>query len=116
MRLALIHRGDGSFKFVWSHHHLLLDGWSVALLFREFFTLYLAFERGRNGASGTQPSVPRLYRLAATARPHGGRDLLAPDCSRLHCSDASSSKDERANSSPMISMIMTSNRFDYPKR
>ena len=30
MRLALTDHGDGSDTFVWTHHHLLLDGWSVA--------------------------------------------------------------------------------------
>ena len=47
MRLALIHLGTDSFKFVWSHHHILLDGWSAPLLFREFFTLYHALTSGQ---------------------------------------------------------------------
>src|SRR4029079_8783452 len=28
------------YRLVWSHHHLLLDGWSIPLLLKEVFTLY----------------------------------------------------------------------------
>jgi acyl carrier protein len=31
---------------IWSHHHLLLDGWSVGLMMREIFLLYQAISRG----------------------------------------------------------------------
>ena len=27
-------------RLIWSHHHLLLDGWSIPLLLKEVFTLY----------------------------------------------------------------------------
>ena len=32
MRFTLIRMGESAYEFVWSHHHLLLDGWSVAAL------------------------------------------------------------------------------------
>jgi amino acid adenylation domain-containing protein/non-ribosomal peptide synthase protein (TIGR01720 family) len=40
MRAMLIKRGDGNHRFVLTHHHLLLDGWSVPLFVKEFFALY----------------------------------------------------------------------------
>ncbi|HEX6292636.1 MAG TPA: amino acid adenylation domain-containing protein, partial [Herpetosiphonaceae bacterium] len=40
MRLTLIQRGDDEYSFVWSHHHLLLDGWCLALILREVFAFY----------------------------------------------------------------------------
>ncbi|MET0622884.1 MAG: amino acid adenylation domain-containing protein [Pyrinomonadaceae bacterium] len=46
MRLHLIRLGDGLHHFVWSHHHLLLDGWSVPLVMREVLTAYESFRRG----------------------------------------------------------------------
>src|ERR1044072_5839770 len=46
MRLVLIRLSDDKFKFVWSHHHLLLDGWSMSLVLRETFDFYEAFCRG----------------------------------------------------------------------
>ncbi|MEP7339008.1 MAG: amino acid adenylation domain-containing protein, partial [Acidobacteriota bacterium] len=41
MRLSQIRLAAG-YQFVWTYHHLLLDGWSVALVLREVFQLYQA--------------------------------------------------------------------------
>src|SRR6185369_12925460 len=46
------------FQFVYSHHHLLLDGWSDYLLLNEVFTFYEAFHTGRE----LQLEMPRPYR------------------------------------------------------
>ncbi len=43
MRMALIRTDDDAYKFVWSHHHLLLDGWSIFLILKELFTFYDSF-------------------------------------------------------------------------
>ena len=51
MRGLLIQLPDG-YRFVLTHHHLLLDGWSVPLLVKEFFALY----------AGTQLPPPMPYR------------------------------------------------------
>ncbi|MEH2088565.1 MAG: amino acid adenylation domain-containing protein [Nostoc sp.] len=47
MRLTLIQLSDISYNFTWSHHHLLLDGWSVALVFKEVLACYKAFSNGQ---------------------------------------------------------------------
>ena len=39
-RLALLRLRDDEWRFVWSHHHLQIDGWSWPLLFREVGALY----------------------------------------------------------------------------
>ncbi len=46
MRLTLIWLPDRSYRFVWSYHHLLLDGWSWPLVLQEVFALYEAFVQG----------------------------------------------------------------------
>jgi acyl carrier protein len=46
LRLTLIRFGEVSYRVIWNHHHLLLDGWSVGLMMREIFTLYQAISRG----------------------------------------------------------------------
>jgi len=48
IRLTLIRTADDVYHFVWSHHHLLLDGWSQPILVREVFALYEAFQRGQD--------------------------------------------------------------------
>ncbi|WP_437796533.1 amino acid adenylation domain-containing protein [Sorangium sp. So ce693] len=62
MRLTVVQVEEEAFYFVNSHHHLLLDGWSLALLLREALFVYKAF------AQGAAPELPR-------ARPY--REYLA---------------------------------------
>ncbi|WDG27013.1 amino acid adenylation domain-containing protein [Streptomyces sp. CA-278952] len=40
VRFLLIRRGEGRFRFVLAHHHILWDGWSTPVLLRELITLY----------------------------------------------------------------------------
>lgn len=46
LRLTLIRLGERHYHFVWSSHHIILDGWSGALVFKDFALLYEAFCRG----------------------------------------------------------------------
>ncbi|ABX04518.1 MAG TPA: non-ribosomal peptide synthase [Herpetosiphon sp.] len=47
LRASLIQLSDDCYQFVWCNHHLLLDGWSMALLLKEAFSYYSAFCEGR---------------------------------------------------------------------
>ena len=40
MRHALLRMSDDAYMWVWSHHHLLLDGWSVQVLADQIFEFY----------------------------------------------------------------------------
>ena len=42
MRVTLIRLGEDCWQLVWSHHHIILDGWSWPLLLREFLFLHKA--------------------------------------------------------------------------
>ncbi len=57
MRFSLV-RFDGELAFIWTCHHLLLDGWSLPLLVRELVSVYGALHEGR------EPALP-------PARPFG---------------------------------------------
>lgn len=46
LRLYLIRSEDNVYRFIFTHHHLLLDGWSVSLLFKEVFSKYTALANG----------------------------------------------------------------------
>jgi amino acid adenylation domain-containing protein/non-ribosomal peptide synthase protein (TIGR01720 family) len=59
MRMALIRMSAGVSHFVWSNHHLLLDGWSKALVLQEVFAAYRA--AGASTAAALPPA-PRPYR------------------------------------------------------
>ena len=43
MRLSLIQIDEDTYEFIWSFHHILLDGWSVPLILKEVFDSYQAF-------------------------------------------------------------------------
>jgi len=40
LRLALFRRSDEEYVFVFSHHHLLIDGWSLSIILQEVFAIY----------------------------------------------------------------------------
>ncbi|HWG91861.1 MAG TPA: amino acid adenylation domain-containing protein, partial [Candidatus Thermoplasmatota archaeon] len=46
-RLTLLRLGPREHCLVWTHHHILLDGWSTALLLQEVFTRYDALLAGK---------------------------------------------------------------------
>ncbi|MDM8557744.1 amino acid adenylation domain-containing protein [Candidatus Parabeggiatoa sp. HSG14] len=43
MRFAIIQVTDDTYHFIWSFHHLLMDGWCLPIILKEVFTLYEAF-------------------------------------------------------------------------
>ncbi|HEY6925928.1 MAG TPA: amino acid adenylation domain-containing protein [Steroidobacteraceae bacterium] len=47
-RLLLCRSGPSTWRFNWSHHHILLDGWSSALLLNEAAAHYEALSRGES--------------------------------------------------------------------
>ncbi|MFP5263076.1 MAG: amino acid adenylation domain-containing protein [Blastocatellia bacterium] len=47
MRLYLIRTGVDSYTLIWSHHHILLDGWSASLVIKEVLSFYTAFCEGK---------------------------------------------------------------------
>ena len=56
MRVALIRLAENASFAVWSHHHILLDGWSMSILFGEVMTLYNAYAEG--GTLNLAPVLP----------------------------------------------------------
>ncbi|HEY3822948.1 MAG TPA: amino acid adenylation domain-containing protein [Bryobacteraceae bacterium] len=58
MRLSVFEVDDNVFRFVWTHHHLLLDGWSLPLLMKELFGFVEASLQGRE----VRFPSPRPYR------------------------------------------------------
>jgi hypothetical protein len=46
MRLALVRTADDKSLFIWTSHHLLLDGWSLPIVFNDVLTAYDRLRRG----------------------------------------------------------------------
>ncbi|WP_035467693.1 condensation domain-containing protein, partial [Burkholderia sp. WSM2232] len=59
MRIALFIRDAQTADLVWTHHHLLLDGWSVSLLFAEILRDYRMRTHGEAAAFDAAPPYRR---------------------------------------------------------
>src|ERR1700760_3933613 len=46
MRLTVIRLAEEKYRFIWSEHHLLLDGWSVSLILGEMLAIYEGLQQG----------------------------------------------------------------------
>jgi amino acid adenylation domain-containing protein len=58
MRLSLVRLADDAYQFVWTHHMILLDGWSVPLAVREIFLRYAERAAGPVSADNRLPAAP----------------------------------------------------------
>ena len=47
MRCTLIKTGQNRYKFIWTYHHILLDGWSYPIIQSEVFKTYEALKEGK---------------------------------------------------------------------
>ncbi|MBL3668917.1 amino acid adenylation domain-containing protein [Streptomyces sp. M2CJ-2] len=55
MRFTLVTMGPGRYRFFFTNHHILLDGWSKTLLVGELFGLY-----GLHRSGGDESALPRV--------------------------------------------------------
>jgi amino acid adenylation domain-containing protein/non-ribosomal peptide synthase protein (TIGR01720 family) len=60
MRLTLVKTEEQKWRFLWTHHHLLLDGWSLPLIFRDVIAFYKA-EKQELHPNLQQPPVYRDF-------------------------------------------------------
>ncbi|MGJ8547339.1 MAG: amino acid adenylation domain-containing protein [Sulfitobacter sp.] len=58
MRMHMVQTGETTHQWIWSAHHLILDGWSVSVVMQEWQTLYETF------CEGTSHSLPVAADLA----------------------------------------------------
>ncbi|MFA0964354.1 amino acid adenylation domain-containing protein [Roseivirga sp. BDSF3-8] len=56
MRISVIKTGPQSCEFTWTFHHILMDGWCIALLTGEYGRIYDALSKGQ---TPDLPAVPR---------------------------------------------------------
>ena len=46
LRVTIAHISDNENVLIWSFHHIILDGWCMAILLNDFFSFYHALEQG----------------------------------------------------------------------
>ncbi|MCP4155657.1 MAG: amino acid adenylation domain-containing protein, partial [bacterium] len=47
LRVRLFKVGPGEYRLMWSFHHILMDGWSSSVLFKEMMTIYKTLKDGQ---------------------------------------------------------------------
>ncbi|WP_326049725.1 non-ribosomal peptide synthetase, partial [Paenibacillus thiaminolyticus] len=47
MRVTVLRTGYESYHVIWSHHHILMDGWCMSFMIKEVFDTYFAFQEKR---------------------------------------------------------------------
>ena len=47
MRLNVLGIGEKRYEFIWSHHHILMDGWCIGILTKDFFQIYNSLRHGQ---------------------------------------------------------------------
>ncbi|AIG26727.1 amino acid adenylation domain-containing protein [Brevibacillus laterosporus] len=56
MRVAILTNAPQAHTIIWSFHHILMDGWCVGILFRDFARIYLALRDGHPLPDDTPPA------------------------------------------------------------
>ncbi|MCP3138032.1 non-ribosomal peptide synthase/polyketide synthase [Pyxidicoccus xibeiensis] len=56
MRISVARLDAGAHRVLWTHHHLLMDGWSLGVLFQELLGTYAALREGRAAPGGRAPA------------------------------------------------------------
>jgi len=46
LRIGVLKLGENTHEIIWSHHHLLMDGWCMGIIFQELFEIYAAVKQG----------------------------------------------------------------------
>ncbi len=84
LRIALFRLADDRWQLLWTHHHVLSDGWSGPLMYRDVVALYQAHVERRDAALGPAPVyehyiawLERQDRAAARAHWHAQVGALA---------------------------------------
>ncbi|MCP4153812.1 MAG: non-ribosomal peptide synthetase, partial [bacterium] len=56
IRIALFRTGETTHSIIWSFHHILMDGWCLGIVFKEFAEIYHSLKQGKPPVE--EPVVP----------------------------------------------------------
>jgi amino acid adenylation domain-containing protein len=59
LRVALLRIGEGEYEFIWSSHHIIMDGWCLGILISDFYAIYESMIHNQKLVL----SEPKQYRL-----------------------------------------------------
>jgi amino acid adenylation domain-containing protein len=59
MRVTIVKTSGREFTIIWSHHHIIMDGWCIGLVISDFFRYYYAIKEGQAIPAETAPPYSR---------------------------------------------------------
>ncbi|MGE0446219.1 MAG: amino acid adenylation domain-containing protein [Vicinamibacterales bacterium] len=62
VRVRLFKLADQAWELLWSHHHIVLDGWSVGVVQEEFLRIYAARQSGQRADLAVAPSFAEFVK------------------------------------------------------
>jgi amino acid adenylation domain-containing protein len=74
MRIAAFQTRPAEYHVLWSYHHILIDGWSLSILQREFVQIYTALTQGQ------APALPAVFPYGNYLRWLESQDREAARC------------------------------------
>ena len=77
MKLSLARLADGSHQFIWSWHHVVMDGWCLPIVLRDVFELYRAEREGDLPELGPVSPYREYFVWLAERSPDEARDFWA---------------------------------------
>ncbi len=77
LRWTLVRTGERAWRFLWSHHHALLDGWSYAAFIGDFAACYEALAAGREPALPARPPYRDFIAWLSRRDPAADDDFFA---------------------------------------
>lgn len=85
LRCALLRMAPDRYRFVWTQHHVLMDGWCASLVLKDVLACYQAFSEGRvpslEGSRPYQDYIRWLQQQDSAEAEHYWRDALqGVDC------------------------------------
>jgi amino acid adenylation domain-containing protein len=58
IRISLLQLSSRLNVLVWSFHHILMDGWCIAIIFKELIRIYRSLLQGKGKPVGLEPVIP----------------------------------------------------------
>ncbi|VBB05118.1 phosphopantetheine attachment site [Lucifera butyrica] len=55
LRISVLKTDNESYELIWSFHHIIMDGWCMAIIRREFLAIYNSLRKN------SEPDLPKVY-------------------------------------------------------
>jgi amino acid adenylation domain-containing protein/non-ribosomal peptide synthase protein (TIGR01720 family) len=73
MRVTVLHIDQNEYEYIWSHHHIIMDGWCLGILIAEYLEYYYSRRENRKPRQTTVNSYRNYIRWLERQDPENSR-------------------------------------------